>query len=34
MGFRRTAKAILTDAHFLIPFLVLCFGCGLLAIIH
>jgi hypothetical protein len=34
MSFVRTSKAILTDAHFWVPFLVLLAGIALLTILH
>jgi len=34
MGFRRTAKVVLTDSHFLVPFSVLLLGIALLIELH
>jgi hypothetical protein len=34
MGFARTAKTILTDSHFLVPFFVLIAGVILLVVLH
>lgn len=34
MGFARTAKAIVTDAHFIIPVVVLLVGIALLVELH
>jgi len=34
MSLRRTTKTILTDSHFLVPFLVLVLGIALLVVIH
>lgn len=34
MTFAQTVKAILTDTHFWVPFLVLLAGLGLLVVLH
>ncbi|HEY0163103.1 MAG TPA: translocated intimin receptor Tir [Edaphobacter sp.] len=34
MGFVRTAKTIVTDSHFLVPFFVLLAGIVLLVVLH
>ena len=34
MSLQRTIKTILTDTHFLVPFLVLVLGIALLVVIH
>jgi hypothetical protein len=34
MSFSRSAKAIVTDSHFLVPFIVLLAGIALLVVLH
>lgn len=34
LGFMKTTKAVLTDSHFLIPFIVLVVGIVLLIVLH
>jgi len=34
MSWMRNVKCVVTDSHFLIPFVVLLFGIGLLVVLH